>query len=225
MTLRHTFDFGSDRSAIGSDLVRPEAWDAVRETSGPFGLPARRSDWERAAAQPELVRRARDIVAVSASLSARSLCSHGAGTGALELNIHLAAPTLALMCTDYAPRTTERLRRLFPEATVITHDLRRDQPPQADLHLMHRIDTELDTSTWRRVYPRFTTPILVVPVLLLGLDRVVKELGLRVLRPSATRAGWVRTEDALRALWSDTHEDEAVRIGGQRSFVLRRRSA
>jgi hypothetical protein len=223
VTLRHRFDFGDTKRVVGADLVQPSAWDAVRETAGPFGLPAERSEWEQTAAQPELARRAADIVAVVRSCSARSLCSHGVGTGLLELNIHRAAPSLDLACTDYAPRTTERLRRLFPEARVIAHDLGSGEPPPADLHLMHRIDTELDTSTWMRVFPRFSTPILLVPVLLLGLERMVKELGLRLLRPGATRAGWVRTEDALRALWAPTHDDEAVTIGGQRSFLLRRR--
>lgn len=208
---------------MGADLVRPSAWDAARDISGPFGLPDERTAWEQVAAVPELARRAADIVAVARSCSARSLCSHGAGTGILELNVRRAAPDLDLTCTDFAPRATARLRRLFPEATVVVHDLSADEPPAADFHLMHRIDTELDARTWMRVFPRFSTPILLVPVLLLGLERLAKELGLRLLRPSATRAGWVRTEDALRALWAPTHDDEAVTIGGQRSFLLHRR--
>ena len=70
-------------------------------------------------------------------------------------------------CTDNAPRATERLRDLFAEAEVVVHDLATQAPPPADLHLMHRIDTELDTVTWKQVFARFSEPILVVPTLLL----------------------------------------------------------
>ena len=90
---------------------------------------------------------------------------------------------------------------------------------------MHRIDTELDTVTWKQVFARFSEPILVVPTLLLDAERMLKELGRRILRPRASRAGWVRSEDALRALWGGTQSDEAVSVGGQRSFLLTPRLA
>lgn len=225
VTIAHTFDFRDDRKSIGSNLILPQAWDAARDTDGPFRLPGSREEWERAARQPQLERRARDIVAIARRVNARSLCSHGAGTGTLELNIHRLAPDLAVSCTDNAPRATERLRGLFVEAEVMVHDLATDAPPSADLHLMHRIDTELRTDTWKQVFARFSEPILLVPTLLLGVERVLKEIALRFLRPRASRAGWVRTEDAFRALWASTHSDEAVGVGDQRAFLLLRRAA
>ena len=85
---------------------------------------------------------------------------------------------------------------------------------------MHRIDTELDTATWKRVFARFSEPILAAPAPPLNVERVLKELGRRILRPRASRAGWVRSEDAFRALWAGTQSDEVVSIGGQRSFLL-----
>ena len=220
ITIAHRFDFRDGRDSIGRDLIQPRAWDAARDLPGPFGLPESRAEWERLARQPELERRAADVVAVIRRLGARSLCSHGVGTGSLEFNVNRLAPDVTLTCTDYAPRATERLQRLFVEAQVIAHDLAVDEPPRADLHLMHRIDTELDTSSWKLVFARFFEPILVVPTLLLDLGRMLKELALRVVRPRATRAGWFRTEDAFRALWTDSHSDEVVTVGGQRSFLL-----
>ena len=225
VTIAHTFDFRDDGKAIGDDLILPHAWDAARGTTGPFGLPETRDEWERLARQPELERRAADVVTIAQLLGARSLCSHGAGAGTLEINIHWLAPELVVKCTDYAPRATERLRRLFVEAEVIVHDLAREAPPPADLHVMHRIDTELRTHVWQAVFARFSEPILVVPALLLDLERMFKEVALRVRRPRAARAGWIRTEDALRALWSTTHTDEVVAVGDQRAFLLQRRSA
>lgn len=225
VTIAHTFDFRDDGKTIGDDLVLPQAWDAARDTTGPFGLPESREEWERMARQPLLEQRAADIVAIARRLGARSLCSHGAGTGSLEFNIHRLAPDVALSCTDYAPRATERLQSIFVEAEVVFHDLATEAPPSADLHLMHRIDTELRAETWKQVFARFSEPILVVPTLLLDVERVLKEVALRFLRPRASRAGWVRTEDAFRALWASTHSDEVVAVGDQRAFLLFRRAA
>lgn len=225
VTIAHTFDFRDDGKKIGDDLILPQAWDAARSTNGPFALPESREEWERLARQPELEQRAADIVAIARRLGARSLCSHGAGTGVLEFNIHQLAPDIAVSCTDYAPQATERLRGLFVEAEVMVHDLAAEEPPSADLHVMHRIDTELRTDVWKQVFARFSEPILVVPALLLDLERMLKEFAMRILRPGASRAGWIRTEDAFRALWSGTHADEVVPVGDQRAFLLRRRAA
>lgn len=225
ITIAHTYDFRDDGKTIGDNLLLPQAWDAARDTIGPFGLPESREEWERLAGQPQLERRAADIVAIARGLGARSLCSHGVGTGSLELNIHRLAPDVALTCTDYAPRATERLRSMFVEAEVTVHDLANAPPPPADLHLMHRIDTELRTETWRQVFARFSEPILVVPTLLLDVERMLKEVALRFLRPRASRAGWIRTEDAFRALWKRTHSDEVVTVDEQRAFLLSRRAA
>lgn len=223
VTLPHYYDFGPERVRIGADLVHPAAWDAARETDGPFGLPGTREEWERAAADEPLRARALDIAALARRLGADRVCSYGVGSALLELNIAHAG--LRVTCADYAPRTVARLRELFPEAELVEHDLVRDDPLPGDLHLMHRIDTELSTRAWRSVFPRFHEPILVVPGLLLDLERGLKELALRVVRPRATRAGWVRTEDALRALWRPTHEDERVTVGGAPAFLLTRRGA
>jgi hypothetical protein len=200
--------------------VRPGAWDALRETSGPFGLPSSRVDWERRAASPALAARARDIAAVAARLGAASLCSHGVGTATLELNIARSAPGLRLVCTDFAPRTVARLGELFPEAEVVVHDLLRDEPVAADLHLMHRIDSELSDAEWRSVFPRLGTPIVLVPVLLLDWLEAAKALLRRARRPRAARAGYLRSEDALRALWHPTHSDERVRVGDATGYLL-----
>lgn len=75
------------------------------------------------------------------------------------------------------------------------------------------------------MFARFSEPILLVPALLLDLERVLKEIALRLLKPRASRAGWLRTEDAFRALWAGTHFDEPVSAGDQRAFLLRRVSS
>ena len=48
--MRHHYDFGADRPVVGDDLVRAEAWDALRtRTSGAFAVAASREDLERSA--------------------------------------------------------------------------------------------------------------------------------------------------------------------------------
>jgi hypothetical protein len=219
--VRHAYDFGPGRAAVGSTLLAPSAWDAARSLPGPFGLPETREEWEESAERGDLRERARDVVAVAREVGATRLCSHGVGTASLELNLHRLAPELQLVCTDYAPLTVERLRRLFPEAEVMLRDLTDPDPPPADLHLMHRLDAELDDDAWRSVLAAIDRPILFVPNVVLDLAGVGRELARRVLRRgSLTEAGWFRNEAALRALWSTSHRDRPLTISDSRAFLL-----
>lgn len=225
VTIRRVYDFGQDVGAIGFDLLTPRAWDAVRETDGPFALASSREEWERAGATTGNIERATQIVEVARDLHARSLCSYGVGGALLEQQIYRLMPELQLTCTDFAPRTAERVRMLFPEAEVASHDLAIDGPLPADLHLMHRLDQELSSEKWRWVFERTHNPILFVPSTILSPFGAGKELLRRVRRPKATSAGWFRNEPALRSLWSPWFDDHSATIGGLRGFVLVPRAA
>ena len=94
LTVRHHFDFGADRAVVGDDLVRPEAWDALRtQTSGAFALAETREEWERTADEhPELEARARRLDDVFERLGAGKLVSYGAGGATLECWLKRVAP-------------------------------------------------------------------------------------------------------------------------------------
>lgn len=217
----HTYDFGEARAQVGGNLVTPSGWDTARTVSGAFALPANRSELERLADQEELSRRAAAIVAVATARDARILCSHAIGVGALELRIRMLAPALRMICTEYAPRTVDRLRELFPDEEILLRDLTAPDPPQADLHLMHRLDAELSDQEWRQVFAAIPAPILFVPNVVLGLGGALRELARPVLRLGrVTRAGWFRNESALRALWASTHRDARISIGSADAFLL-----
>ena len=219
--VRHTFDFGAARTAVGPNLRRPAAWDAARSAPGAFALPESRADWERLADRDDLRARARDVAAIVRTRGARTLCSHGVGTAALELAVHRADPSLHLVCTDYAPRTVERLRRLFPEAEVVLRSLGDPDPPHADLHLMHRIDAELPDDEWRQVFARLREPILFVPNTLLDIRGAVREIARGVMRRRrVSSAGWFRNEAAMRSLWQEAFSDRRVDVGGAPGFLL-----
>src|SRR4051794_41409381 len=101
LTIPHYYDFGADRVHVGDDLVRAEAWDALRlNTDGAFSVPATRAAWEEAAAgRPEIEARAERIVAVARERGARRLAPHRPGAGRLPPWVRRAPAQNALVPT------------------------------------------------------------------------------------------------------------------------------
>jgi hypothetical protein len=226
--MRHHYDFGADRPVVGDDLVRAEAWDALRtRTDGAFSLAASRDELERTAdGRPEIGERGRAIERWLDGQDVRALASYGAGGGVLEAWLLRLRPDRRLMLTDYGPETVERLRALFPESEVVRHDLLRDPPLDADAHLFHRIDTELTDEEWREVLRRFADEtILVVATEIATAPRLVRELLLRTRNRHLTRAGWLRTRGSFEALWRGTHVAEPLRLHDLDGWALTPRRA
>jgi hypothetical protein len=94
-------------------------------------------------------------------------------------------------------------------------------PPIADLHLMHRLDAELDDDDCRSVFAAIDRPILFVPNVVLDLAGAAREVARRLVRRgSLTEAGWFRNEAALRALWVGSHRDRPLAVSDSRAFLL-----
>jgi hypothetical protein len=223
ITLRHHYDFGAERGLVGDDLIRPEAWDALRtQTSGPFALPADRDVWEAAADNPALRARAEVLSRWLDELGVRRLASYGVGTGGLELWLHRLAPARQLVVTEYAPETVARLGRHFQGVEVRPHDLLADRPVEkADLHLFHRVDTEFDNRQWRAIVGRFAdVRLLLVAAEILGPRALVNEMRTRLTRRTSSRAGWLRNRPAFRALWRTTHAATPARIADLEGWLL-----
>jgi hypothetical protein len=223
ITAPHYFDFGADRRHVGDDLVRPEAWDALRtETAGPFALPASREAWEQAlGGRPELEQRARRIDALLAELGAESLASYGVGVAMIEFWLHKLRPERPLRLGEYAPATVGRLRDVFPEVEVRQHDLLADPPLPGDWHLFHRIDTEFSNRQWRRILRRFRDrSILFVATEIIDLSQAIRELRSKFSNPNATRSGLIRNRPAFEALWRRTHRAEPVEVADLQGWVL-----
>jgi hypothetical protein len=226
--MRHHFDFGRERSVVGGDLVRAEAWDALRtRTDGAFSLAVSREELEHAAdSRPEIGERAQAIERWLEPQAVGTLASYGVGGGVLETWLLRLRPERRLMLTDYAPATVERLRELFPEAEVLRHDLLRDAPLDADVHVFHRIDTELTDEQWHQVLERFRrATILVVATEVATARRLGQELLLRARNRHLTRAGWLRTRGAFDALWRGTHAAEPLRLHDLDGWALTPRAA
>lgn len=223
ITLPHYFDFGEDRSLVGDDLVRPEAWDALRtKTDGPFALPEGRADWERMANEREDIRlRAIEIDRWLDSHSMTSLASYGGGGGSLELWLHRLTPERRMIVTDFGASTVARLAQVFPEVDVRQHDLLTNDPLDVGLHLFHRIDTELSSQQWRSVFRRFSNcRILLVATEVIDLRRAWAELKRWRRGLSDTRAGQIRNRAAFETLWRRTHRQARMRVGDLEAWAL-----
>jgi hypothetical protein len=221
LAVRRVYDFGTERDEVGSTLLSPEAWDAVRRLPGAFRLPETREEWLAAGSTEPYISRAAAVVGLARECGARSLCSHGVGTALLEQQVQLLAPELALTCTDFAPGTLAGLRSLFEGVELVLSDLRDVAGlPEADLHLMHRLDQELSREEWHRVFASVQAPLLFVPSEILTPVAAVKELVRRVVRPRATSAGLFRNEAALRDLWSPWFDDRRITVADEGGFLL-----
>ena len=157
MTIRHVYDFGDDRALVGDNLVRPEAWDALRTRSdGPFAMARTHDEAEvLALANADLLARANAVGAWLDRERIARMVSYGAGGGMVELLLSRRPLRPDLVLTDYAPETVHTLRSVVPTAEVVQHDLLRDSPLEGDLHLFHRIDTEFDNRQLRAVLRRY----------------------------------------------------------------------
>ena len=128
--------------------------------------------------------------------------------------------------TDYGEKTVARLREVFPEANAAVHDLF-EGPIPADLHLFHRVDTELDDTEWSQVFTRFAdVPVLMVAAELLSFKQFLFEIRLRpfLTRRHASKAGFLRTRAALEALWEPTHSSRKLRMHDLHAWALSPRS-
>ena len=207
---------------MGSDLGRPEAWDALRtQTSGAFALAETREQWQRTADEhPELRARAARIDELLERRGVERLASYGVGGATLECWLKRLAPGRELLVTDYAAATVERLAEVFSEAECIRHDLLADPPVPADLHMFHRVDTEFTNRQWRRVFERFSgLPVLLVAAGVVDFGGALAELR-KGLRPGTSRAGWVRTRASMERLWRHSHHGAPVDVGDLPAWEL-----
>jgi hypothetical protein len=228
ITVPHYFDFGADRDLVGDELVRPEAWDALRTRSdGPFALPSTREQWERVADErPDIRDRAREMDELLERRGVHRLASYGVGGAPLECWLHRIRPERELVLTEYAPTTIERLRTVFPEVEIRRHDFLTDPPLDADLHLFHRIDTELSNRQWHQVFETFRhVPVLVVATEVATSERILAVLkalpGQR--RRRSTHAGVIRNADAFESLWRKTHVGRRMTMNDLEAWELQPR--
>lgn len=202
------------------DLTRHGDWDALRlDADGPFALPTADTAWLALSQEPLIAARARVLDQLLDGVDA--IASYGVGTAAVERALHRLRPSRRIVLTEFAPRTVEHLVRLFPEAMVLQHDLRVEDPVSGvDLHLFLRIDTELDDDQFRAVLQRFRhVRVLVVVTELLDPRAAVREL-VTWARGRSVRAGRVRSKAAFEGLFRATHDLRGAQVHDLSAWVL-----
>jgi hypothetical protein len=225
ITIPHYFDFAEDRDLVGNNLLRPEAWDALRtRTTGAFAMAADRESWQQEADEhPELRDRAEVIGALLDAHGGGSLASYGVGAAVLECWFARLDPERRLLIGEYAPDTVERLRAIA-DAEVHRHDLLTEGPLDADWHLFHRIDTEFSNRDWRGVLERFAqVRVLVAASEVIGMSDAWREFR-RGIKRGSTNSGHLRNRAAFEALWRHSHDAEPVALAGLEGWLLTPRS-
>jgi hypothetical protein len=226
ITVPHYFDFGADSALVGDNLVRPEAWDALRTRSaGPFAMPDTRAAWEAVADQHPVLRERAEVIQTRIDAAGGGdLASYGVGGASLECWLKRLRPDRRLLIGEYAPATVERLRAIFTEAEVQQHDLLADPPLDAEWHLFHRIDTEFSNAQWHELLQAYRDRrVFVVATEVIGIRDALRETRKR-LRRGTTNSGRVRNRAAFEALWRDTHDAEPVDVADLQGWVLVPRS-
>lgn len=222
ITLPHYHEFGTDRRLVGDDLVRPEAWDALRTASDSyFSIPTTRAEWEQKADEwGEVPLRARSIDRWLRAHRVGSLASYGVGGASLELWLHRLCPERSLVITEFGSDTVARLQSLFTEVEVRNHDLLTDDPLDAELHLFSRIDPSFSNEEWKSILHRFADRRMLVATDMIDLKRMEVELRKGHTRPRPTWAGFIRNRAALEALWQRTHRSQFLRLGDLDAWAL-----
>jgi hypothetical protein len=222
ITLPHFFDFGDAR--VGRSLLSPTAWDTVRANCEAFAIPQDVADAQRRAdAHQELAARASVLNRLFDGLGARTVASYGVGPGLLELHLLRQAQHRRIVAGDNAPGSIAKLATAMPELHPRLFDLLADQPMAADVHLLHRVDTDLSDQQWREVFARFRseTIILVASEILHGrraFDLI--RASRREDQRSKTHAGWLRNRASFERLWRRTHRQERVLVADLAGWVL-----
>jgi len=138
------------------------------------------------------------------------------GTALMER--HLVGLVGHLRCGDFTPAAIAQVAELVPEIEFCVHDLDRDPPLVADLHLFHRVDTELDDAGWKRLLERYQRPILLVMSEILTFRTLTREAITRLR--GGHRVGWLRNEAAIRAFVPASYRIERLPIGDLTGFLL-----
>ncbi len=238
ITIKHYFDFKENNKTIGKRLDNFQSWDTLRingKSNDAFSIPESRLLWEKKCLDnPVFDQQAADIKKIVDQGGYRRINSYGAGAAHLEYLIKKKAPHIFLECSDYAPKTIERLKEFFKEADkIIQFDILKDEwvnEGPACLYLFHRVDTEFDDREWRAIFERAGSAgiqyILFVPSEFLTLRRFIRQktklLLYKLLRKRITFAGYFRTREQSKAFFYKNYEIERVcRIGDLQGFLLK----
>ncbi len=240
--IKHYYDFGQKAEVVGENLLSPDSWERLRmekgtlEIDSAFALPKERSYWIRVCHESlQTEESARDIGRIIRLKQITNIFSVGVGRACVEYHLKAQFPEVRLKCTEFSPGVVQRLREIFTECDQVEFfDITSRNWPLSDdrcLHLLNRVDTELDNEKWQEVFANMAQSkvenVLFVVSGYLSWRTLAQELWCRCrslfLGRQLTFAGYLRTKDVFRTLWAPYYfvEEEGI-IGGLSGFLLRR---
>ena len=238
LTIKHFYDFQDVADNVGTSLD-PNSWDMLR-LSNPaqddrFAIPDSISSWREKILTTSIWHERAKVILNLMQQRFYRLYSYGVGIGGVEFLIKKEAPQVFLECSDYAPKTVERLREVFKEADKISQfDMLKDEwvnEGSICLYLFHRIDTEFNDREWHIIFERAAKAgiqhILFVPSEFLTFRRFIRQkiklFLYTLLRKKITFSGYLRTREQFKTFFQEHYEIESIyRIGDLKGFLLKR---
>jgi len=219
ITMKHYYYFGRNSQAVGKNLLLPSSWDAIRTDDNqetPFSVPKERDKWvEKCRNHKSMADRAMAITDFLKSQRSKyqRVNSFGVGGGFMEYNLKKNYPEILLNCSDFTPKTVQRLKEVFLEADNIeVFNMMNDRWVNSGsdtLYLLCRLDADFSNEQWdiifRKIHQRGIENVLFVPCDVSTIRFLIREkLGyfIQLLKGrKMTFAGYLRNKDQLKSLF------------------------
>ncbi len=186
-----------------------------------------------------LIERAMDVVKILGKENINSVFSVGVGGAGLEYQIKKMKPEIELVCSEYAPKSVDLLRKVFIEAnSVILFDIKNgnwasvfeNQKEKNNLVLMYRIDINFSDEEMRKIFNDMSSAkvdkiliILCGKITARGIFNRSKDRLIGMLKGRKyVFSGFLRTEKTFISFWDNFYNYESVVCAGLPGFVLKR---
>lgn len=249
--MRHYQTFGDSTSGfVDNSLNNIESWRSLRDSHPRFSISDDRDEWVKASEleiikdgqDTELINRASEIVQLLKAKDIKTLFSVGVGGAGLEYQIKKRMPNLRIICSEYEPKTVEKLKKVFIEADeIIEFDILKGDwgsvhkqylEDSKSLVLMYRLDAGFDDMDWKKIFISMSdaniSNIIYIPTTTLTLlsiwNRKSREFKWFLKRMPISFAGYLRTKMRFQSYWKTLFDEKEIVLGGLKSFCLSRKA-
>lgn len=245
--MKHYYSFGKTKDSLkDSKLDSSESWDTLRLSHSDFSIATSREEWLRASESEVrkdgqdngLKQRAKDIVILINRLKINSVFSVGVGGAGLEYQIKKNKPEVEVICSEYSQINVDLLKKVFIEAdSIIQFDITTKNwskeltQLESSLCMIYRLDASFTNKEWRHIFENMhrsgVKNILYIPTTFLTIlsifIRLRRRLSWKIKGETYSFSGYLRTKKSFQSFWEGLYNEEAVDLGGLKSFILTRK--
>lgn len=246
--MKHYQTFGDFSSElVNNSLNHIESWQTLRDNHPHFSISQDRDEWIKAAElkivkdgqDNGLIQRAEEIVRFLEKECIATLFSVGVGGAGLEYQIKKRMPQLRIICSEYEPKTVDRLKKVFLEADeIFGFDILNGDwlevynkylANNKSAVLMYRLDAGFSNMEWRQIFESMfragISNIIYIPTTTLTLlsiwNRKSREIKWFLSRTPVSFAGYLRTKKVFQSFWKTFYTGKDMVFGGLKSFYLK----